>query len=97
MSQQPSQPAILTVLSGLPTQATAIILRISRAQIVIETPVAIALYMPLKVSWDKYMVLGEAVDRQKSGDGWVSTIQVAHFVDLERVADHTKFWSFVSS
>jgi hypothetical protein len=53
--------------------------------------------MPLKVSWDKYMVLGEAVDRQKSGNDWVSTIQVAHFVDLERVADHTKFWSFVSS
>jgi hypothetical protein len=53
--------------------------------------------MPLKISWDKYMVLGEAVDRQKSGNDWVFTIQVAHFVDLERVADHTKFWSFVSS
>jgi hypothetical protein len=97
MYPQPSQAASLTLLCEPPNQAAATILRISRAQIVIETPLEISLNMPLKVAWDKYMVLGEAVDRQKSSDGWVSAIQVAHFVDLERVADHTKFWPFVSS
>jgi hypothetical protein len=93
MEAQPGQAAKVTLLLHPPRRTDATIVRSSRAQIVIETEADLGLYLPLKLEWDKYVVLGEVVERRELNGVRQATIQLAHLLDLDRVADHTKFWS----
>lgn len=92
---QASHSVAIRVLSGDRSEkAAGRIVSSSSQRIIVETTVSAGMQSAIEVYSHPTLLLGEVVNEERSADGlYLITAEVLHLLDVDSVAEHTRFWS----
>jgi hypothetical protein len=90
---QPNQAVRVTILTEPETEGSGVLIDISGKRLQCAGQLVAPPGTPVKVTWKRYLVLGEVLSCHTTGPQTLITIEVEHALDdLEALAEQRRAW-----